>query len=117
MFTDKSKPMPLLVSNVTSIQDSNELVAPPEMMKNPIDFKLHQCPNMEDLPLTIATDENGCRVYSFNFTMLIKHESEEGLYYLIFHNCKGRRVPAQVSASICLSMGPTTLKINFLPEQ
>jgi len=105
MLTDKSKPMPVLVSNVTSMQDSNELFAPPEMRKNPIDFKLHKCPNTEDLPLTIATDENGRRVYSFNFTMLIKHEAEEGLYYLVFHNCKGRRVPAQVSiTSFNLSM-------------
>lgn len=64
----------------------------PETQKGTVNFKLHKCPNTEDLPLVVTLDDLGRRSYAFNFTMFIKHEQEEGLYYLTFHNCNGRRL-------------------------
>lgn len=42
-----------------------------------------------DLPL-MKHVKNGVNSYSFNFSMLIEEPYQEGLYYLTFHNCRGR---------------------------
>lgn len=66
----------------------------PEAKSRPVNFRLHKCPETEDLPLIIRTDEDqNKRSYSFNFTMLIRHPQEEGFYYLTFHNCRGFKMP------------------------
>lgn len=52
----------------------------------------HKCPQTDDyLPLEETIDTFGRKIYSFNFTMLIKDKSEEGMYYLSFQNCHGFR--------------------------
>lgn len=64
------------------------------------------CPNTEDLPLVIKQDYMGRNTYGFNFTMRIQDELEEGFYYLMFHNCRGRRAmgPHETSTRFNLSM-------------
>lgn len=64
----------------------------PEVQQGTVNFKLHKCPSTEDLPLIITTDALGRRNYAFNFTMFIRNQQEEGLYYLTFHNCHGKRI-------------------------
>lgn len=62
----------------------------PEKRQHQSSILYHNCPNsLEHLPLEITTDLTGRRQYSFNFTMFIKDLSEEGTYYLSFHNCHG----------------------------
>lgn len=71
--------------------DDNSVI--PETRKGQIGgLKLHECPNTKDLPLIIHDEDMGRRSYAFNFTMFVRHEKEEGLYYLTFHNCQGRRM-------------------------
>uniref|UniRef100_A0A6G1SAZ3 Protein GPR107 n=1 Tax=Aceria tosichella TaxID=561515 RepID=A0A6G1SAZ3_9ACAR len=55
--------------------------------------KLYQpCPGSPDsLPLVVKNDSMERQLYSFNFSMRINNETEEGNYYLSFHNCRGFR--------------------------
>lgn len=71
------------------VMKSDDLIDQPET-KSRDTTSLHLCPGVEDLSLIIHTDEMGRRSYAFNFSMLIRKESEEGFYYLTFNNCKGR---------------------------
>lgn len=56
-----------------------------------MNLRPHICAKAKDLPLIVHEGDMGRRSYAFNFTMFIRHEREEGLYYLTFHNCLGRR--------------------------
>lgn len=71
--------------------DDNSII--PETRNGQIGgLKLHKCPNTGDLPLIVHDGFMGQRSYAFNFTMFVRQEKEEGLYYLTFHNCQGRRL-------------------------
>lgn len=50
--------------------------------------RMHECP--EDLPLIEKRDEFERRSYSFNFSMSINEEQQEGFYYLTLHKCRQR---------------------------
>lgn len=70
----------------------------------------HKCPNTVDhLPLEERIDEYNRKSYSFNFTMFIKDVSEEGTYYLSFHNCHGVTEPP-VSG---FDAGPSSMRSIF----
>lgn len=67
--------------------DTPELVLHPKRQNYPTWTESCRIP---DLPLTVKTDtKTGHRSYSFNFSMSIYDQSQEGLYLLVFINCRG----------------------------
>jgi hypothetical protein len=52
----------------------------------------HACQDSPDsLPLEVTTNDMDRQLYSFNFSMIVGNDTEEGNYYLSFHNCRGFR--------------------------
>lgn len=85
----------------------------PEMRR--VKYKLHKCPNTNDLPLIVAYDSLGRKTYSFNFTMTINKPHEEGFYYVTFHNCHGSGLlPIEAYDLESLSYTPTKFNLSML---
>lgn len=93
LSSSSSTPSSSFLANPMSnshIKNNGNLVVPETRNGQIRGLKLHKCPNTDDLPLIIHDGDMGRRSYSFNFTMFVRQEKEEGLYYLTFHNCQGR---------------------------
>lgn len=75
---------------------SNKRAAGIPPSQKPSHDKLVECSRARDLPLEVYTDFAGQTKYSFNFTMSIRNEHEEGIYYLTFVNCRGFFGPSYV---------------------
>lgn len=75
--------------------------------------RYHECFQTSSLPLEHTTDVFGRKHYSFNFTMSILNDHEEGNYYMSFLNCKGDRGPIHYDSSDRERSTYTTTRFNL----
>lgn len=82
------------INTTTNSYRPNPEAVQPEQQRNKDKLSplYHECHGSPDfLPLEVMTDSMDHQLYSFNFSMRISNDTEEGNYYLSFHNCRGFR--------------------------
>lgn len=79
-------------SNLTNSYHPNPEAVVQKQRKFITSSLYHVCEKSPDsLPLEVVKDDMDHQLYSFNFSMSIDNDSEEGNYYLSFRNCRGLR--------------------------
>jgi hypothetical protein len=79
-------------ATTNAYQSNPEAIQPEQRSKESLSPMYHTCPGAPDsLPLKVENTYMDQQLYSFNFSMSINNETEEGIYYLSFQNCRGFR--------------------------